>query len=209
MTSSPIRTSSPRCCRIPGHVGAGCDALHGQGERGHFLHQGSRGREDGTGARRTVPSARNIKDRSVAGGNVTLVAGFDLRLPATGTKVAWQGEAQVFGRGVGGGRIARATGQETSAEVDRWIAGCAWRCRAPAAREHHCERRERTTELGRQVASAQGRRTVCCAAGASLPTTSSCARCCTCASCALRMRTRKIVSIDTSAAEAFPAWFAR
>jgi uncharacterized protein len=35
---------------------------------------------------------------SVAGGNVSMTAGFDL-LPANGgTKVAWQGEAQVFGR---------------------------------------------------------------------------------------------------------------
>jgi carbon monoxide dehydrogenase subunit G len=35
---------------------------------------------------------------SVAGGNVAMTAGFDL-LPANGgTKVAWQGEAQVFGR---------------------------------------------------------------------------------------------------------------
>jgi uncharacterized protein len=34
----------------------------------------------------------------VAGGNVAMTAGFDL-LPANGgTKVAWQGEAQVFGR---------------------------------------------------------------------------------------------------------------
>ncbi len=35
---------------------------------------------------------------SVAGGNTTLVAGFDLRPNADGTKVAWQGEAQIFGR---------------------------------------------------------------------------------------------------------------
>ena len=35
---------------------------------------------------------------SVAGGNVSLVAGFDLVRAAGGTKVAWQGEAQIFGR---------------------------------------------------------------------------------------------------------------
>ena len=35
---------------------------------------------------------------AVAGGNVTMVAGFDLAPAATGTKVAWQGEAQIFGR---------------------------------------------------------------------------------------------------------------
>lgn len=35
---------------------------------------------------------------SVAGGNVSLVAGFDLAPNGAGTKVAWQGEAQIFGR---------------------------------------------------------------------------------------------------------------
>jgi carbon monoxide dehydrogenase subunit G len=35
---------------------------------------------------------------SVAGGNVSLIAGFDLTPAATGTKVVWQGEAQIFGR---------------------------------------------------------------------------------------------------------------
>jgi len=34
----------------------------------------------------------------VAGGNVSLVAGFDLVRAAGGTRVAWQGEAQIFGR---------------------------------------------------------------------------------------------------------------
>jgi carbon monoxide dehydrogenase subunit G len=34
---------------------------------------------------------------SMAGGNVALVAGFDLSGSETGTKVAWQGEAQIFG----------------------------------------------------------------------------------------------------------------
>lgn len=35
---------------------------------------------------------------SVAGGNVALTAGFDLSPLDGGTKVAWQGEAQIFGR---------------------------------------------------------------------------------------------------------------
>jgi carbon monoxide dehydrogenase subunit G len=35
---------------------------------------------------------------SVAGGNVSLTAGFDLSSAGKGTKVAWQGEAQIFGR---------------------------------------------------------------------------------------------------------------
>jgi carbon monoxide dehydrogenase subunit G len=35
---------------------------------------------------------------SVAGGNVSLIAGFDLSGVDGGTKVGWQGEAQVFGR---------------------------------------------------------------------------------------------------------------
>jgi uncharacterized protein len=35
---------------------------------------------------------------SVAGGNVSLLASFDLAPIETGTKVMWQGEAQVFGR---------------------------------------------------------------------------------------------------------------
>ena len=35
---------------------------------------------------------------SVAGGNVSITAGFGLSPTARGTKVAWQGEAQIFGR---------------------------------------------------------------------------------------------------------------
>jgi len=35
---------------------------------------------------------------SVAGGNVSFTAGFDLSAINGGTKVAWQGEAQIFGR---------------------------------------------------------------------------------------------------------------
>ncbi|HKT46288.1 MAG TPA: SRPBCC domain-containing protein [Candidatus Acidoferrales bacterium] len=35
---------------------------------------------------------------SVAGGNVALVAGFDLTPTKAGTRVNWKGEAQIFGR---------------------------------------------------------------------------------------------------------------
>jgi carbon monoxide dehydrogenase subunit G len=34
---------------------------------------------------------------SVAGGKVSLIAGFDLSAAGNGTRVAWQGEAQIFG----------------------------------------------------------------------------------------------------------------
>ncbi len=34
----------------------------------------------------------------MAGGNVTVIAGFDLAPVNSGTKVNWQGEAQIFGR---------------------------------------------------------------------------------------------------------------
>ena len=35
---------------------------------------------------------------SVAGGNVSMVASFDVTAAGIGTKVTWQGEAQIFGR---------------------------------------------------------------------------------------------------------------
>jgi uncharacterized protein len=35
---------------------------------------------------------------SIAGGSVNMTAGFDLSPSTSGTRVAWQGEAQVFGR---------------------------------------------------------------------------------------------------------------
>lgn len=35
---------------------------------------------------------------AVAGGNVTMISGFDLTPVDDGTKVNWQGEAQIFGR---------------------------------------------------------------------------------------------------------------
>ena len=68
----------------------------------------------------------------VAGGNVTVIAAFDLApvgdgatpAPAIATNVKWQGEAQIFGRsGIRGRRHARTAGQETDSETDRRIAG--------------------------------------------------------------------------------------
>jgi len=45
------------------------------------------------------PSRAQYKGQgSVAGGNVSLTASFDLVPAGDGTKVAWQGEAQIFGR---------------------------------------------------------------------------------------------------------------
>ena len=45
------------------------------------------------------PSYAQFKGQgSVAGGNVSMVASFDVVSAGSGTKVAWQGEAQVFGR---------------------------------------------------------------------------------------------------------------
>jgi carbon monoxide dehydrogenase subunit G len=44
------------------------------------------------------PQRAQYKGRgSMSGGNVGVVAGFDLAPIATGTKVNWQGEAQIFG----------------------------------------------------------------------------------------------------------------
>jgi len=50
-------------------------------------------------AESTRPSRAQYKGQgSVAGGNMSLIASFDLAAAASGTKVAWQGEAQIFGR---------------------------------------------------------------------------------------------------------------
>lgn len=54
------------------------------------------------------PSRAQYKGQgTVAGGNASILAGFDLAPTADGTKVNWQGEAQIFGRlmSVGGGLI--------------------------------------------------------------------------------------------------------
>ena len=61
---------------------------------------------------------------AVAGGNVTIVAGFDLTPIADGTagatRVNWQGEAQIFGRLASDCRWpARTARQETDSEIDR------------------------------------------------------------------------------------------
>ena len=44
---------------------------------------------------------------SLAGGNMSMVAGFDLSPTGAGTRVAWQGEAQIYGRlpSVAGGLV--------------------------------------------------------------------------------------------------------
>src|SRR5438132_14198833 len=48
---------------------------------------------------------------SVAGGNVSLPAGFDLAPATAGTKLEWQAEAQIFGRVVSaGGRLLEPVG---------------------------------------------------------------------------------------------------
>jgi carbon monoxide dehydrogenase subunit G len=50
-------------------------------------------------AESTRPSRAQYKGQgSVAGGNMSLTASFDLVAAGSGTKVAWQGEAQIFGR---------------------------------------------------------------------------------------------------------------
>jgi carbon monoxide dehydrogenase subunit G len=50
-------------------------------------------------AEATRPNRAQYKGQgSIAGGNVSLTAGFDLVAAGGGTKVAWQGEAQIFGR---------------------------------------------------------------------------------------------------------------
>ena len=47
----------------------------------------------------TRPTRAQYKGQgSVAGGNVSMVAGFNLAPVGDGTKVAWEGDAQVFGR---------------------------------------------------------------------------------------------------------------
>jgi len=47
----------------------------------------------------TRPTRAQYKGQgSVAGGNVSMVAGFNLAPLGDGTKVAWEGDAQVFGR---------------------------------------------------------------------------------------------------------------
>ena len=60
---------------------------------------------------------------SAAGGKVAMTAGFDLTPADSGTKVVWQGEAQVFGAlaSVAGG-LLEPLGKEECPEVDRRFA---------------------------------------------------------------------------------------
>ncbi len=57
---------------------------------------------------------------SVAGGNVTMIAGFDLAPAPAGTKVAWQGEAQIFGRltSVAGGLLEPLSKKQIQKLID-------------------------------------------------------------------------------------------
>src|SRR5207245_4228689 len=61
---------------------------------------------------------------SVAGGNVSLTAGFDLSPVVSGTKVAWQGEAQIFGRltSVAGGLLEPLGRKNVQKLIDGWEA---------------------------------------------------------------------------------------
>ena len=57
---------------------------------------------------------------AVGGGGVTMVAGFDLSAASTGTKVGWQGEAQVFGRltSVAGGLLEPLSKKQIQKLID-------------------------------------------------------------------------------------------
>jgi carbon monoxide dehydrogenase subunit G len=57
---------------------------------------------------------------SVAGGNVTMTAGFDLTAAGAGTKVAWQGEANIFGRltSVAGGLLEPLAKKQVQKLID-------------------------------------------------------------------------------------------
>src|ERR1700674_2947069 len=57
---------------------------------------------------------------AVAGGNVTIVAGFDLAGTALGTKVNWQGKAQIFGRlgSLAGGLLERLGKKQVQKLID-------------------------------------------------------------------------------------------
>jgi uncharacterized protein len=62
---------------------------------------------------------------SVAGGNVSLNAGFDLSEAGAGTKVIWQGEAQIFGRlaSVAGGLLEPLGKKNVQKLIDALQAG--------------------------------------------------------------------------------------
>lgn len=57
---------------------------------------------------------------TVAGGNASLTAGFDLSSVGKGTKVVWQGEAQIFGRlaSLAGGLLEPVTKKNVHKLID-------------------------------------------------------------------------------------------
>ena len=57
---------------------------------------------------------------AVAGGNTSILAGFDLSPTGNGTKVNWQGEAQIFGRlmSVAGGLLDPVTKKNIKKLID-------------------------------------------------------------------------------------------
>lgn len=57
---------------------------------------------------------------TVAGGNASLTAGFDLSSVGRGTKVVWQGEAQIFGRlaSLAGGLLEPVTKKNVHKLID-------------------------------------------------------------------------------------------
>ncbi len=72
--------------------------------------------------------ARYAGKATMAGGNVDLVASFDLRANASGTVVTWKGEAQVFGQlaSVAGGLLqplARKNIQKVIASLQAALTG--------------------------------------------------------------------------------------
>src|SRR5260370_17466768 len=74
-------------------------------------------------AEATRPNRAQYKGQgSVAGGNVSLTAGFDLVPAGGGTKVAWQGEAQIFGRltSVAGGLLEQLGRKNMQTLIDEF-----------------------------------------------------------------------------------------
>jgi carbon monoxide dehydrogenase subunit G len=87
---------------------------------------------------------------SVAGGNVSLVAGFDLTPAEGGTKVAWQGEAQIFGRltSVAGGLLEPLGKKQVQKLIDGLQAALAGTQGVPEVREEIAEQ-ARSEGLGK------------------------------------------------------------
>ncbi len=77
---------------------------------------------------------------NAVGSQIAISTGFDLSPVAEGTRIAWQGEASVFGKlALHGGRHARTAEPEEHAEADRWIAVVA---ELSAGAKHHAARAE-------------------------------------------------------------------